>query len=167
MFSPLYEYGLRNKLLKELGYTDYQQYKKSATWHKITLRVFKKYEVSCFCCGSLAQCVHHNEYTIGNLTGETLEGLVPLCKGCHHFVEFANGIKMSVTEANERVNNLRQQNTKNKAMRGVFKFPKTTVKAPAVLRIERIKNQMKANKTRQAKLCESPYGPSRNNQSFQ
>lgn len=93
-------YKDRDVILLALGFPSYTVYLVSTLWVRIRSRRLKYDEYTCILCGSPSFCVHHIDYTEENLSGESLEGLVSLCRSCHVKVEFAkNGSKRSLPRA--------------------------------------------------------------------
>lgn len=96
-------YAKRNSIVRQLGYQDYGEYLRSHRWRKIRKKVFAKSAVCVGCYGEASQ-VHHAEYTWGNLSGRSLEGLLPVCGVCHDYCEFdKDGKKVSPEEATRRL----------------------------------------------------------------
>lgn len=119
--TRLSSYDKRDGILKEMGYSSYSTYLKSPLWADIRLRALLGNR---HCgCGSPATQVHHREYTSANLTGESLRGLLPVCRYCHRQAEIAGGKKTSLKEANARLDkifkrNIKRRNKKSKWSRG-------------------------------------------------
>ena len=88
---------------------DYKKYLKSAKWKEIRERVLIRHNHACGRCGGLAYKVHHKSYDQTVLDGLDDEQLIPVCKGCHHTVEFRrDGTK---TSAREKVEILAEHDT--------------------------------------------------------
>jgi hypothetical protein len=85
-------YADRDKLLKELGYESYSEYRDTDLWKKeIRLRVLEKFNNTCYMCKKTKNNnlqVHHCKYTKKNLTGESIEDLTCLCNSCHYKAEY-------------------------------------------------------------------------------
>jgi len=93
-------YSERSTILKGLGYEDYPFYLKSPLWYTIKQRVFAEKGLKCVLCGHSAKVVHHLYYSPENLSGESVDGLEPLCNRCHSRVELDRfGQKRSLQEA--------------------------------------------------------------------
>lgn len=88
------KYKERDEILEELGYDDYRHYLKSDLWSEIRDRVLKESGYECICCGNqkldetLVMQIHHMVYSKENLSGESLYGLVAICRSCHVKAEF-------------------------------------------------------------------------------
>jgi len=88
------KYKERDDILEELGYDDYKHYLKSDLWSEIRDRVLKESGYECICCGNqkldetLVMQIHHMVYSKKNLSGESLYGLVAICRSCHVKAEF-------------------------------------------------------------------------------
>lgn len=65
---------------RELGFWCYDDYLASDLWREIRGRLLPG---PCATCGQPAFCVHHQEYTIENMSGESTKGLMPLCERHH------------------------------------------------------------------------------------
>lgn len=81
-------YQLRNAILSDLGFFSYQAYLLSKQWQNIRKKSLEKFDGKCFICSQKATEVHHSDYTIGNLSGKTIEDLWPVCRTCHERLEF-------------------------------------------------------------------------------
>lgn len=78
--------------LARLGFGSYQQYLASPLWQSIRQRVFEKKGRTCLSCGTnRATEVHHRQYDVATLRGETLKHLDPICGHCH---EISHGDKL-------------------------------------------------------------------------
>jgi hypothetical protein len=130
------EYKNRDEILEELGYDNYGDYLKSKIWTEIRDRVLKESNYECICCANrnigttkkktLVMQVHHMVYTKENLSGESLYGLVAICKSCHVKAEFKPrakrgrrrkrkmGAKKTLGEANSYVLGIGKKNKKKK-----------------------------------------------------
>lgn len=87
-------YTKRNKLLSALGWDSYSLYLRSMVWSEIRARVFASTGNKCAICSRPAQQVHHKQYTRENLSGQSLEHLIPICAKCHKTIEVrADGVK--------------------------------------------------------------------------
>jgi len=122
------KYKTRNNILEELGYDDYGDYLKSDLWSEIRDRVLKESGYQCICCGkqkldeTLVMQVHHMVYSKENLSGESLYGLVAICRSCHAKAEFKpksgywkkTGAKKTLGEANAYVLGVGKKKKKKK-----------------------------------------------------
>lgn len=100
-------YSRRNAILEFLGFGSYREYLNSPLWQEVRQKVLVG--GPCYVCGRLnATQVHHQEYTEENLCGDSLQGMVPICGGCHRKVEFSpSGKKYSMIGANRKTDSLR------------------------------------------------------------
>mgnify|MGYP003647974523 CR=1 FL=1 len=90
------EYTKRNRILKELGYASYRAYLQSPLWKRIRTDVMDVCGRKCEMCGKKARQVHHDWYSVQNLKGDTLDGMMGTCGECHKGVEFhRDGTKAS------------------------------------------------------------------------
>lgn len=96
----------RKDILKEIGFGSYAEYLKSDLWRSIRYRVLSQKGRRCKVCRCPATCIHHRAYDEKTMRGETLERLVPLCHGCHLEIEFTDGRKLSLSEANKKLKDL-------------------------------------------------------------
>ena len=134
-------YKKRDKILKELGHDDYRGYLKSKLWTEIRDKILKESGYECICCGNeklgktLVMQVHHMVYTKENLSGESIYGLVAICRSCHVKAEFKPrrkigrrkeklGKKETLEEANSYVLGLKTK-TKKKRKKKKAKVKKT------------------------------------------
>lgn len=112
----------RDTILYNLGFKNYDSYIASDLWRKdIRPKVKKKYEGVCQSCkikmqgNGVTQVVHHRKYTEANMGGESLDGLILVCKKCHdsaHQINFA-GTKYirSLVETNDELDRPKQPRT--------------------------------------------------------
>ena len=97
-------YQERNLILSRMGFPSYAEYLKSELWASIRRRGFEKYGHDCIRCGNPAYTLHHTNYSEAVLSGETLDGLVPLCEVCHAGIEFTSEKKKrSLASANNLI----------------------------------------------------------------
>lgn len=94
-------YSGRNRNLRKLGFTTYQDYLKSELWDNIRKRVFAEKGCKCHLCNRYATEIHHNGYGIRVLEGKDIRALVPICRKCHSEIEFNNNKKNTVSEARD------------------------------------------------------------------
>lgn len=82
------EYKERDLVLQHLGYASYGQYLSSPLWSKIKAMVKERSKGICECClKRRSRQVHHADYLMKTLNGESIEALVDLCGRCHSRVE--------------------------------------------------------------------------------
>lgn len=96
------------KNILRLGFNTYGDYLKSNLWISIRNKILKA-NPKCAICKKKSQCVHHKNYDYNTLKGVKLGGLVALCMGCHYKIEFHNGKKMTLAQANKRLKKLRKK----------------------------------------------------------
>lgn len=101
----MFLYGLRNQVLREMGFPTYQDYLGSQLWAHIRWQVLKRDSNTCRKCGERASLVHHRAYTKPVLQGSKahLIFLISLCHKCHTLAEFDNSRKVSLDRANSRL----------------------------------------------------------------
>lgn len=97
-FASCAAYRERNAVIREMGYPSYAAYLRSDLWASIRSRVIAA-RPDCVLCQKPAENIHHVGYGRAVLGGERDEALMPLCRGCHHRVEFDGERKRTVTEA--------------------------------------------------------------------
>ncbi len=67
-----------------MGFTSYESYLKSPTWHHIKQRVYEQKGRDCIRCKQVpATQIHHIRYDEDTMRGKTLNYLIPICKECH------------------------------------------------------------------------------------
>jgi hypothetical protein len=104
-------YRERNRILEGLGFSSYHAYLDSQIWAETRAKVLERDGGKCQCCQRKATAVHHRVYKLENLSGQSLEGMIAICQGCHKGIEFKrNGTKLL---SRRKVENLlrRRQNT--------------------------------------------------------
>ncbi len=70
--------------LQSLGFVSYADYLKSPLWASIRSRVYASKGRICLDCKShRATQIHHRQYDLETLKGDTLNYLVPVCRNCH------------------------------------------------------------------------------------
>lgn len=100
-------YQERNKTLLDLGYPSYKDYLASTLWNSIRNRVLEWDRRSCWVCGFRANHVHHRLYSQEVLLGRCIDYLVAVCRDCHNQTEFAENQKLSLHDANNRLDALK------------------------------------------------------------
>ena len=81
----------------------YREYLSSDLWRVIRSRVLARDLHECQACGAKAQCVHHRSYGRDVKRGDNDAELASLCNGCHTFIHFDGDRKMTLVEANRRL----------------------------------------------------------------
>ena len=67
-----------------MGFASYGEYLKSPLWADVRWRVYAAKGRMCLVCKERrATQIHHRQYDIETLKGETLNYLVPICRQCH------------------------------------------------------------------------------------
>ena len=84
-------YSNRNRNLKLMGFSSYQDYLASPLWSWIREVAFKIFGRACLFCGGAANQVHHMGYDRNTLEGKKFSKLYPVCPSCHQFGEFSKG----------------------------------------------------------------------------
>ena len=113
----------RETILYDMGFKSYKAYMGSTLWiREIRPQVKKKYGGVCQSCNlemngtNVPQVVHHREYTKAVLSGESIEGLMLVCKKCHdmaHTQIFGDTSYIrSLTETNEELDRPKAQRSK-------------------------------------------------------
>lgn len=95
--NPYYE---RSRNLREMGFDSYEAYMASNLWYRIRNSVLLAAKRACVGCGKHATEVHHKNYALATLRGETLTMLAPVCRQCHTKIEFDGTAKRTLEEAN-------------------------------------------------------------------
>jgi len=94
MFTTPDGYRIRFKALRVLEFATYFDYLNSTLWRRIRNRVFKRDSHSCRKCGiAKADSVHHTDYSLSTLRGESIDELYSVCEPCHEELEFDGDIK--------------------------------------------------------------------------
>ncbi len=92
-------YAGRNVWLRLIGFNDYREYLASDLWKRIRAKVFAVKGRACYLCGNTATQVHHMRYNKRGLLGEKIRHLHPICGNCHERIEFTEGKKATIIEA--------------------------------------------------------------------
>lgn len=92
-----------------LGFKSYYEYLQSHIWANIRSRVLDRDDHKCLVCTARAFQVHHRTYNMKTLAGSSLKGLVSLCRKCHEHIEFTDGVKNDISEANRKLKQLISQ----------------------------------------------------------
>lgn len=117
-------YEERDFLLKDLGYSNYNDYLKSPLWQKIKHKLLSK-QSKCKVCFNQATVLHHIKYNKETLLGETLEHLIPLCKFCHHYIEFDNkNNKETLNKTNNKLSQILKKYSKLRKKQKIKKSKK-------------------------------------------
>lgn len=109
-------YARLDESLADLGFADYAAYLASPLWAAIRKKVLSGSAGLCGGCGAEKPTqVHHRNYSLPVMKGERNEKLVPVCRGCHQKIEFKGERKLSLNEANSRLDRMRKD--ANRAVR--------------------------------------------------
>jgi hypothetical protein len=83
MYSKLIKlYSVRNKKLKEMGFSSYSEYLSSKLWKYIKNKAKRKEAFKyCVICGGEDINLHHIEYN--HIDKNTLVNIIPTCFSCH------------------------------------------------------------------------------------
>lgn len=103
-------YAQRDEILKEMGFASYAAYLASPLWGRVRARLFRVCD-KCV-CGEPATQFHHLTYKrkfLEGRGGKIHKYIVPLCRKCHHFIEFEDGKKVPMGRANARLEDLRAE----------------------------------------------------------
>lgn len=98
-------YKDRDILLLELGFRSYTDYLNSSLWMGIRHRCFKTMP-NCCICSQETEVIHHRRYDRDILLGKSAAGLIPLCHTCHDVIELDGRKKLSLEEANTKLDRL-------------------------------------------------------------
>lgn len=98
------EYRERDRVLRKIGYANYQTYLRSPLWASIRKRVLERDGYRCRNCKRPATSAHHKRYHHCELTGYTIKRIIAVCSGCHRRLEFDSGNKNGLREANQKFN---------------------------------------------------------------
>lgn len=95
-------YAERSRIVRSLGFKEYENYLSSRLWRNIRQAVIRKSGGRCVRCKSADTLqVHHRRYTHQNLSGDSTDDMMALCRLCHHAAEFRpDGVKATLDEAN-------------------------------------------------------------------
>lgn len=70
------------EIVRKAGFTRYRHFLKSPMWWNKRSEVMSP-GIPCSCCDARAEQAHHAYYFEGNVTGDSVEGIYPICKQCH------------------------------------------------------------------------------------
>ncbi len=97
------EYAHRDRIVFEMGFSDYQAYLRSPFWKRKRARALKRDKGKCFICRAKATEVHHKFYSKRALAGQSIRFLFAICRECHQAIEFEGGRKIWPRRARELV----------------------------------------------------------------
>jgi len=92
-----------------MGFSSYAQYLESDLWLSIRARVLEAAQHRCYACKRRAWQVHHKRYDEPTLRGDTLTGMVAVCKRCHSSAERKRGRKTQLGQANSKLERMRRK----------------------------------------------------------
>lgn len=95
-------YRERNRTLRDLGYPSYREYLRGPEWSEIRDAKLRRFP-HCLVCKAGATQVHHLDYSDAVLLGMVPRLLVTLCRWCHESIEFTDGEKLSLADANKKL----------------------------------------------------------------
>jgi hypothetical protein len=87
---------------------DYKTYIRSKEWAEIRTKILEAANYVCAVCHGKACQVHHKSYSRDVLIGNVPKALVPLCHPCHYHIEFTNGKKNKLADANVKLKKARK-----------------------------------------------------------
>lgn len=91
-YRTLVGYAERDAVLWKMGFETYSDYLASDFWKGIRQGILVSSNSRCGLCKKTANQVHHLWYSAENLQGSSKEGLVSICRHCHHSIEFSAGL---------------------------------------------------------------------------
>jgi len=98
-----HRYKERDRSLRTLGFSSYDEYLRSPIWHWIRARTLRRAKGVCKGCHiNRATAVHHERYSVAALLGIDWRSLVAVCAMCHemaHAAELDKSRPSSPTEA--------------------------------------------------------------------
>lgn len=98
------EYKARDLILKDLGYSSYQEYLKSPKWELIRRLALERDGYICRACRKNAATeVHHFAYTRPIMLGIDIWGVAAVCHGCHENGSVLDGKVVQPSSANARM----------------------------------------------------------------
>lgn len=92
------QYYERERFLRVMGFGSYKSYLNSALWKNIRKATLERDGFSCRFCGTRATQVHHLDYSLQALRGDSLDSLVSTCRNCHVDVEFDGSKKLTAAK---------------------------------------------------------------------
>lgn len=93
------------KILHNMGFSNYRDYLQSSLWWNIRTIVLSIHNYQCLLCPLRATQIHHISYSKKVLTGDDFSKLIPICHSCHESIEFSlRGKKRTITAAKKVFN---------------------------------------------------------------
>ena len=86
---------------ERLGFATYEAYLASDLWGNIRERVLARDVWTCRLCGTAAEVVHHQDYSLETMRGRDITQLFSLCRPCHHSIEFDGDKKRTHSAAKD------------------------------------------------------------------
>lgn len=102
------KYQDRVVVLKQLGFRQYADYTNSLLWQTIKRTVLHHRECACenlrcrYRDKDVVKQVHHLSYTVPVMLGINPSQLVVLCRHCHEWCEYEDGVKLDLAIAKRR-----------------------------------------------------------------
>lgn len=110
MGKGLKGYEKRDRHLRALGFSSYQEYLRSPLWKELRRVAIDRAGGLCEVCGKRGRDVHHRSYARSALSGDT-NSLVFLCRDCHKAAEYTEtGRKVNHMTANRRLSKMAAAN---------------------------------------------------------
>jgi len=98
-------YERRNRELRQLGFATYKDFLRSDLWKQTRAKVLAGFS-KCLLCGQPSTQVHHMSYDTATLLGIRLYRCIALCEPCHKNIEFDDGKKLTLCQANVKLSAL-------------------------------------------------------------
>jgi hypothetical protein len=92
----------RWRIVRGLGFQNYNDYLQSELWSRIRSRVIRKSRGMCSMCEGRANQVHHTRYTKENLSGANINHMIASCEDCHHLIHLNNNEFVGQVESMNR-----------------------------------------------------------------
>jgi hypothetical protein len=143
-------YNQRNVNLEEINLGSYSDYLNSPIWHFIRNQLLSTCKF-CFCCTNGSSQIHHMEYSKEALLGLKSNVLIPICDDCHKFIEFSDGIKNSLEEANRKLQSIIRKRCYTPKIKIPWKMIK---KHKSIIRLSEIEKRRKFFPIKKCKSCE-------------
>ncbi len=93
-------YTGRQSVLRLIGFRNYNEYLESELWAEIRDAALSNSPLCAICRAQRATQIHHQSYKKTVMTGRNFKALIPVCRFCHHTIEFTDdGEKRTFHEA--------------------------------------------------------------------
>lgn len=113
-------YTERDQFLRKMKFPNYRGYLDGKMWRGIRRRVFTQRGGLCSLCKEPATQAHHLYYTQQNLSGASIDGIVPICRVCHKDIEFDLGTKLCEADALEKYRKRKRGLMANQTLSNIF-----------------------------------------------